>query len=127
MAWMTGTEIREAEMGSGWVYILRCSDDSYYTGTTSDLEKRVSEHQAGIVAGYTSNKRPVKLIWSEHFADMRDAVAAERQIKGWSRAKKEALMRQDFEALVSLSKSHHAPDLRRKWSTEGGLKSKKSS
>ncbi|MBI5476506.1 MAG: GIY-YIG nuclease family protein [Ignavibacteriales bacterium] len=100
-------------MKQGWVYILECSDGSYYTGSTSNIEKRLSEHHLGIYPGYTSRKRPVKLLWSEHFSEIKFAIAAERQIKGWTRKKKEALMRGDFDTLVELSKSRKSPDTRK--------------
>ena len=86
------------------VYILRCADGSYYTGMTENLERRLAQHQAGTFEdGYTASRRPVELLWSEAFATHDDAFRRERQIKGWSRAKKEALMRGDWEALVKLS------------------------
>ncbi|MGA2624737.1 MAG: GIY-YIG nuclease family protein [Bacteroidota bacterium] len=107
-------------MKQGWVYILECSDGSYYTGCTSNLDKRIWEHQSGTRPGYTASRRPLKLLWSERFADIRDAIAAERQIKGWSRKKKEALMRGDFEALCELSKSNKSPDTRKKKSRTRG-------
>ena len=88
-----------------WLYILRCSDGAYYTGTTrADLETRAAEHQAGRFDGFTSTRRPVTLVYSEHFAQIVDAIAAERKIKGWSRAKKEALIAGNFDKLVTLSK-----------------------
>ena len=69
-----------------WLYILRCSDGSYYTGTTrAGLERRVAEHQAGAFEGFTAKRRPVMLVYSEHFGQIVDAIAAERRIKGWSR------------------------------------------
>jgi putative endonuclease len=87
-----------------FVYILRCSDGSYYCGTARQgLELRVAEHNAGHYGGYTATRRPVKLIFSQWFERITDAISAERQIKGWSRAKKEALIRGDFEALRLLS------------------------
>jgi putative endonuclease len=86
------------------VYILLCADGSYYTGLTrKEVETRVGEHNAGINAEYTSKRRPVTLLWSAHFDQLTDAIATERRIKGWSRAKKEAFMRGDFEALSSLA------------------------
>ncbi len=92
-------------MDGAFVYILRCSDDSYYCGTARDgLEKRVAEHNAGTFEGYTSTRRPVTLVYSEWFQRITDAISAERQIKGWSRAKKEALIRGDYGALRTLSK-----------------------
>lgn len=84
-------------------YLLRCADGHYYVGHTDDLETRVAQHQTGAIPGYTQNRRPVTLVWSEEFPDRDQAFAAERQIKGWSRAKKEALIRGDFEALRELS------------------------
>src|SRR5579863_9116317 len=80
-----------------FVYMLRCADGSYYVGSArNDLERRVAEHQAGVYQGYTSAKRPVHLVWSEYFDQIRDAIAAEQKIKRWSRAKKEALIRGDW-------------------------------
>jgi len=88
-----------------WLYLLKCNDGSYYTGTTrAELEKRVAEHQAGTFEGYTSTRRPVVLVYSEFFERITDAIAAERQIKGWSRAKKEALIAGDFDRLKRLAK-----------------------
>jgi putative endonuclease len=88
-----------------YVYLLRCSDGSYYTGTArSGLEQRIAEHNAGTYDGYTAKRRPVTLVYSEWFDQITDAIAAERQIKGWSRAKKEALIRGDFDQLRELSR-----------------------
>jgi putative endonuclease len=87
------------------LYILRCSDGSYYRGTARQgLEMRLAEHNSGAYGGYTAKRRPVTLIYSQWFQQITDAIAAERQVKGWSRAKKEALMRGDFDALHALSK-----------------------
>ena len=92
-------------MKNYFVYILECSDHSYYTGVTNNLEKRLAEHQSGIHKGYTSSRLPVQLVYSTSFNDINEAIRFEKQIKGWSRRKKEALMRGDFDALVLLSKS----------------------
>ncbi len=81
---------------SAFAYMLRCADGSYYVGSARGISKRVAEHQAGTYPGYTSSRRPVELVWSEHFDRVIDAIAAERRIKGWSRAKKEALIRGDW-------------------------------
>ena len=87
------------------VYILRCADGSYYCGTARlGLELRVAEHNAGTFGGYTSTRRPVVLVYAEWFQQITHAIAAERQIKGWSRAKKEALIRGDLAALPELSR-----------------------
>ena len=92
-------------MDGAFVYILRCADGRYYCGTARHgLERRVAEHNAGVLQGYTSKRRPVTLVYSEWFQRITDAIAAERQIKGWSRAKKEALTRGDFATLSALSK-----------------------
>jgi putative endonuclease len=88
-----------------FVYILRCADGSYYCGTARQgLELRVAEHNSGHYCGYTATRRPVTLVFSQWFERIVDAIAAERQIKGWSRAKKEALMRGDFDDLRLLSR-----------------------
>lgn len=90
--------------GGASVYILRCADGSYYTGITRQaVETRVSEHNRGINAEYTSRRLPVELLWSDCFERLTDAIATERRIKGWSRAKKEAFMRGDYEALSRLA------------------------
>ncbi len=90
---------------SGWLYIVKCSDGSYYTGTTrTSLEHRIAEHNASSFGGYTAARRPVTLAYSQHFEHVEDAISAERQVKGWSRAKKEALMRSDFNELRRLAK-----------------------
>jgi len=92
-------------MSGAYLYILECCDGSYYIETArSGLEQRVAEHNAGTYDGYTATRRPVKLIFSEWFDQITDAIAAEQQVKGWSRAKKEALMRGDFGRLQELSK-----------------------
>ncbi|HEY0915227.1 MAG TPA: GIY-YIG nuclease family protein [Solimonas sp.] len=94
-----------------WTYILQCADGSYYTGHTDELERRIGQHQAGEIPGcYTLDKRPVRLVWSQDFASREEALAAEQKIKGWSRAKKEALMRGDWGGISRLarSKSAHA-------------------
>jgi predicted GIY-YIG superfamily endonuclease len=82
-----------------WVYILRCADASYYSGHTDNLEQRIGQHQTGQIPGYTETRQPVRLVFSQEFATREEALAAELQIKGWSRKKKEALMRGDWDAL----------------------------
>jgi predicted GIY-YIG superfamily endonuclease len=88
------------------VYIIECADGSYYTGSAADLNKRLYEHEEGIVSSsYTYSRRPVKLVWtSEETKYYYDALRWERQIKGWSRAKKQALIRGDFDAIHELVK-----------------------
>lgn len=92
-------------MKNYFVYILECSDRSYYAGATGNLEKRLSEHNEGIFPNcYTYKRRPVKLVFNEMFSSPFDAIRAERQIKGWSRKKKEALICRNFDLLKELSK-----------------------
>jgi putative endonuclease len=90
------------------VYIVKCSDGSYYDGLTKlDVEARLSEHQMGTYpSAYTYKRRPVELVFAEHYDQITDAILAERQIKGWRRAKKEALIRRDYEALPELAKRY---------------------
>ena len=82
-----------------FVYLLRCADGSFYAGHTDDLVLRVAQHQAGEVEGYTHSRRPVELVWSQETASRLEALSAERQIKGWSRAKKLALIAGDWDAV----------------------------
>jgi predicted GIY-YIG superfamily endonuclease len=87
-----------------WVYVLRCADDSYYVGHTDNLAMRLAQHQAGELAGYTKTRRPVQLVYSDTFGSRDEAFAAEQQLKGWSRKKKEALVRGDWDQLRRLAK-----------------------
>ncbi len=89
-----------------FVYMLRCSDGSYYVGSArGSLERRVDQHNAGTFGGYTSTRRPVVLVYAQDFSRITEAIEAERKLKGWSRAKKEALIAGDFERLKGLAKS----------------------
>ena len=90
---------------SFYVYILRCSDGSYYVGHTDNLESRMSAHYAGVFRGYTATRMPVSLEFSEDFPTRYESLERERQIKGWSRRKKEALINGDWGLLRELSKS----------------------
>jgi predicted GIY-YIG superfamily endonuclease len=87
-----------------YVYILSCSDGSYYTGHTDNLEMRVARHQQGTFSGYTSKRLPVKLVFYVEFPTRDDAFTRERQIKRWSRRKKEALIAGDWDKLAEYSK-----------------------
>lgn len=91
---------------NAFVYMLRCADGTYYVGSArgESLDKRLGEHNAGTYPGYTSRRRPVTLVYAEAFDCIVDAVGAERRIKGWSRAKKEALIRSDWEQVQRLAK-----------------------
>ena len=94
-------------MKSYFVYILKCCDNSYYTGFTNDLERRLQEHQSGRNKDcYTFNITPIELMWFETFNDVLDAIATEKRIKGWSRIKKEALINNDWDKLVIFSKNY---------------------
>ena len=84
---------------SFWTYILRCADVKYYTGHTDNLEYRFAQHQTGGFSEFTSERRPVTLFWSQEFTTRAEALDAEKQIKPWSRAKKEALARGDWGAV----------------------------
>ena len=87
-----------------YLYIVRCSDKSLYIGTTRDtLEIRIAQHNAGTFDGYTSTRRPVTLAYSEWFERITDAIASERKMKKWTRAKKEAFVRDDFDKLRTLA------------------------
>jgi len=76
----------------GWMYILQCCDDTYYTGSTIHLKKRLDQHQSGEGANYTQKRLPVKLIYYEEFERIDKAFYREKQVQGWSRKKKEALI-----------------------------------
>lgn len=91
-------------MKTYFVYILECSDNSYYTGITNDIEKRMIEHKSGLdKKSYTFSRRLIKLVYKEGFQHPNDAILWEKRIKGWSRRKKEALINGDFEELKRLS------------------------
>jgi predicted GIY-YIG superfamily endonuclease len=87
-----------------FVYMLRCSDKSYYVGHTDNIAKRLSEHRHGIVKGYTQTRLPVKLVYVNNFGTRNETRMAERQIKGWSRMKKQALIIGDWESIIKLSR-----------------------
>jgi len=87
-----------------FVYILKCADGSFYTGITRrSVDERVSEHNQGLVASYTQSRRPVAVVYSAEFERIDEAIATERQIKGWSRAKTQALIDGDFQRLKELA------------------------
>jgi tRNA/rRNA methyltransferase len=86
-----------------WAYLLRCADGRYYAGHTDDLERRIGQHQSGSIPGYTQARRPRALFWSQDFPTRIEALEAERRIKGWSRAKKEALAAENWSMLSELA------------------------
>ncbi|MCF7845028.1 MAG: GIY-YIG nuclease family protein [Kiritimatiellales bacterium] len=88
-----------------YVYIVHCNDGSYYTGITNDYERRITEHNTGHdPKAYTYKRRPVKLVYVAQFNDVNDAIAWEKRVKRWTRKKKEALIKKDFDKLPGLSK-----------------------
>lgn len=88
-----------------FVYLLRCSDNTYYTGVTNDVHSRLTEHQSGEDPNsYTYKRRPVQLVFFTEFSDINSAIEKEKQIKKWSKVKKEALINERFELLPELSK-----------------------
>lgn len=93
-----------------WMYILQCADDSYYTGHTEDLEYRLAQHHTGAIATcYTYKRRPVRLAYSQNFGTRIEALEAERQIKGWSRAKKQALIAGEWREIKRLARGKDRP------------------
>jgi len=92
-----------------FVYILECKDGSYYTGVTNNLEKRLYEHKNGLIKGcYTNGRRPLHLVFCDSFTKILNAIEREKQIKGWSRNKKKAVINGNFELLPELSKNKTA-------------------
>lgn len=91
-------------MKTYFVYILKCSDTSYYTGVTNDFDRRLEEHQNGIdPICYTFKRRPLELVFLQDFREIQEAIAFEKQVKGWSRKKKEAIIQNNWQLLKSLS------------------------
>ena len=88
-----------------WTYMLHCADRKFYVGHTDDLDTRIAEHMSGRIRGYTSSRLPVTLVWSDQFPTRYEALCAERQIKGWSRAKKLALIRGDWNMISILAQN----------------------
>ncbi|MES2543808.1 MAG: GIY-YIG nuclease family protein [Bacteroidota bacterium] len=90
----------------GWIYILECSDGTYYTGSTNNLELRLEQHQNGLGSNHTKKHLPVILLYFEEFDRIDKAFYREKQIQGWSRKKKEALMESNLNNLKAFSKNH---------------------
>lgn len=89
-----------------FVYILKCKDGFYYVGITNDLCRRVDEHNQGLDKKcFTFSRRPVELLWSQAYSDYMQCIRVEKQLKGWSRKKKEALIEGDMDRLQELAKS----------------------
>lgn len=105
------------------VYILRCADGAYYTGLTKqEIEARVWEHNEGVYDGYTKKRRPVELVFTETYDRIVDTIARGRQLKGWSRAKKEALIALAYERLLELARNRQRTVYVKRWPPmeEGG-------
>jgi predicted GIY-YIG superfamily endonuclease len=88
-----------------WAYMLHCRGGTYYVGHTDNLELRIAQHQSGSGGAFTRDRLPVTIVWCEEFGTRAEALAMERRIKGWSRAKKMALIRNDWTAICQLSRS----------------------
>ncbi len=95
---------------NGYMYILECSDGSYYTGSTKNIERRLKQYQNGKGANHTKKRLPVKLLYYEHYNRIDTAFYREKQVQGWTRAKKEALMRGELETLPGLSMAYRDKD-----------------
>jgi len=92
-----------------YVYILKCSDNSFYTGITNNLERRIAEHNSGLKKGtYTFSRRPVELKFHQDFNDVLQAIYFEKKIKGWTRAKKKALIEGNWDMIQILSECRNA-------------------
>lgn len=104
-------------MPIGYMYILKCCDDTYYTGSTINLDQRILDHQAGLGANYTAKRLPVSLFYYEEYSRIDLAFNREKQIQNWSRKKKEALVRKKYQELHDLSicqnDSHSSNKVRR--------------
>jgi putative endonuclease len=94
-----------------WVYILSCADGSYYVGSTRNLDARLAQHASGKGSAYTGKRLPIALAWAHETERIDDAWIVERQIHGWSRAKKKALIEGRFDDLPGLSRSRTARDV----------------
>ncbi|MEP9363184.1 GIY-YIG nuclease family protein [Nocardioides sp. CN2-186] len=102
-----------------YTYMVRCSDGTYYVGSTWDVEARVWQHNSpDLGAAYTRHRRPVELVWSCWFDSIEQAFHYEKQVQGWNRKKREALIRGEFAALPDLSR--RPSEQRRRAQGEGG-------
>jgi predicted GIY-YIG superfamily endonuclease len=102
-----------------WTYMLHCRGGYFYVGHTDDLERRIGDHKSGLIPGFTADHQPVELVWSDQFANRDDAKAAERKLKSWSRAKKLALIRGDWDAISALAKKKGSASTSSAWTGEG--------
>ena len=93
----------------GYVYILECGDQSYYVGSTTNLPARIHQHQTGEGAAYTKRRQPVRLVWAQEFDRIDEAFAFEKQVQGWGREKRRALIEGRFDDLPGLSRNRQEP------------------
>ena len=98
-----------AQVMTAWTYILECSDGSYYVGSTTDLDRRVSQHNRGEGAAYTRHRRPVRLVWSVEFDRIDEAFHFEKQVQNWGRAKRLALIEGRWTDLPGLARGRNLP------------------
>jgi predicted GIY-YIG superfamily endonuclease len=92
-----------------WTYMLHCRGGYFYVAHTDDLERRIAQHHSGTPPGFTADHSPVELVWSQECMAREDAKASERQINGWSRAKKLALIPGDWKRIATLTKKKGSP------------------
>ncbi|MEW6049910.1 MAG: GIY-YIG nuclease family protein [Candidatus Zixiibacteriota bacterium] len=104
---MVGAEGSQG-VDAAWLYIVECLDDSYYTGVTTKVIQRMVQHEFSEICSYVSKRGFKRLLFTIEFPSLEDAARAEKQVKGWSRAKKEALMRGDFDMIHELSVCHNS-------------------
>ena len=105
-----------------WAYMLHCRGGYFCTGHTDEFERRIAEHQSGTIPGFTKDHRPVELVWSQEFVTRDEAKAAEKRIKGWTRAKKLALIRGDWERISMLARKKSSPSTSSGQTVDGGNK-----
>ncbi|MCF7801168.1 MAG: GIY-YIG nuclease family protein [Candidatus Marinimicrobia bacterium] len=98
-------------MKQGVVYILKCSNGSFYTGVTNDLEERLNLHHRGLASKFTAGHLPVELVWNSDTMDINDAISLEKQIKGWRQEKKVALINEEYEKLPGLARKYSLKNL----------------
>jgi len=92
-----------------WAYMLHCRGGAFYVGHSDDLDRRLAQHETGCIPGFTASRLPVTLVWSQEFPTRDEAKEAERRIKGWSRAKKMALIRDDWARISELARTKDGP------------------
>ena len=99
-------DLSDRDMKPFYLYMLRWHGQSFYIGHTDNLERRLAEHQEGICGGYTATRRPVELVFMDEFCTRDETIERERQLKGWSHAKKEALIHDNWEEICRLARRY---------------------